>query len=369
MSTRSHPVYEMALSRVRGIRFSVIQKLIQHFGQAESVFRASVSALLQVDDIGPATVRVIKSFRDFDLMEAEWAELEKKGVQVLFFTHPAYPRRLWHCADAPPLLFYKGHADLNDARMLAVVGSRHATDYGKEWTKRIIQDMREERVVIISGLAHGIDAVAHQAAMDNGLPTIGVMAHGFSRVYPPWHHNMAEQMTEEGGLLTEYFLEDPFAPYNFPARNRIVAGLCDALLVTETAVKGGAMITCKLAASYHRDVFALPGRIGDAMSAGCHYLIKTHQAGLIESGADILQAMNWETAAVKDPVRQQRLAIDLQPDEQVIFTILGEGDKDIDELIYRSGQTPGKLSGILLQMELAGYIASLPGKRYQRNAV
>lgn len=369
MTDNSPPIYEMALSRVRGIRFSTIQKLIQQLGKAEAVFRASVSTLLQIEEIGPATVRAIKTFQDFSLMEKEWEKLQKKNIQVLFFTHPAYPRRLLHCADAPPLLFYKGKADLNAGKMLAVVGSRQASDYGKEWTRRVIEDLRAEGVVIVSGLAHGIDAVAHQAAMDNGLPTIGVMAHGFSRVYPLLHHRLAEQMTEQGGLLTEYYLQDPFAPYNFPARNRIVAGLCDALLVTETGVKGGAMITCKLAASYHRDVFALPGRIGDLMSTGCHFLIKTHQAGLIESGVDILQAMNWEPAAMKAPVRQQRLAIDLPPDEQEIFTLLGEGEKDIDELLIRSGQTPGKLSGILLQMELAGYIASLPGKRYQRNAV
>lgn len=366
MTDFSTLLYEVALSRVRGIRFSVIQHLMRCFGNAEDIFKASSARLLRVADVGPATVQAILSFHDFDAIVKECEILQQKQVRILFFTHPDYPRRLLQCADAPPLLYYKGNASLNHERMLAVVGSRKATDYGREWTRQLVSDLQGAGVIVVSGLATGIDAAAHQAALDNDLPTIGVMAHGFNRIYPPWHKPMAEKMISQGGLLTEYGLHEEFAPYNFPARNRIVAGLCDAIVVTETGIKGGAMITCHLAGSYHRDVFALPGRVQDPLAAGCHQLIKTHQAALVETATDLLQAMGWEQR--NEPVRvvQQRLPLDLNDEQQAIYNLLAGGEMHIDELLLRSGQTPGQCSSVLLQMEMNGYIASLPGKRYQR---
>lgn len=364
--SQSSLFYELALSQVKGVGGSAMRQLISYGGSAEAVFKLPTSKLLKIPDIGTVTVSSIKKFDGFKAVERELKFLEREKIQALFFTNPLYPKRLLHCNDAPALLFYKGKCNMNASRMLAVVGTRNASDYGKEQTKNILQQLND--VVIISGLAFGIDAVAHQTALDYNFSTIGVMAHGMNRIYPFQHKKMAERMLENGGLLTEYTSFDEFTPHNFPSRNRIVAGMCDAILVTETAVKGGAMITCNIASSYNRDVFALPGKNTDKNSSGCNLLIKQNKAALIESAADIIEAMNWIDETKKATVKKQMtLALDLTDEEKNLLQYIPDDkDVDVDLLKFKSGFSPSKLANLLLQMEICGYIAALPGKRFKR---
>ena len=285
---------QIALTLIPGIGDKMIKSLIAHCQTPEAIFSEKKSNLQKIPGIGSNAVRLLHSANTLKRAEKEIEFLDSKNIEAHFFTDKEYPDRLKHCEDGPAIIYYKGNKNLNDQKFIAVVGTRKATHYGKTLTQRIIEDLKPLNATIVSGLAYGIDICAHKAALESNLSTIGVLAHGLDRIYPQIHSNVAEQMKSHGGLITEFISETNPDKENFPKRNRIIAGLCDAILVIEAAKTGGALITANIANSYNRDVFAIPGRIGDTFSEGCNTLIKTNRAALFQSVKDLEYIMGWE---------------------------------------------------------------------------
>jgi DNA processing protein len=360
-------IYQLALASVPGIGYVHAKILIQHFQSAEAIFKAPVRLLERVDGIGTLRAKSIAGFRDFAEAEQEIRFMEKYQVKPLFLNDPAYPKRMQQCYDPPSLLFYKGHADLNAERMVAVVGTRSHSGYGKKVTEELIRQLAEAMpgTCIVSGLAFGIDAVAHRTAIKHGLPTVGVLAHGMGTIYPKEHAVLAKEMMQQGALLTEFNSRKQPDKHHFPIRNRIVAGCCDAVVVVETGVKGGSMITAELANGYNRDVFAVPGRVSDPRSEGCNQLIRENKAALLRSADDLLQWMGWKTVEKRTSM-QPRLFPELNATESILVELLRTKEAvHLEEFSFRSGFTPGTLAGALLNLELQQVIESLPGKMYR----
>ena len=274
-------LYQIALTLVPNIGDVHAKILATHFGDASSIFNAKKKELESIEGIGTVRASAIKSFNNFASCEKEMEFIEQYKITPLFITDKDYPKRLLNCYDSPALLFYKGNTDLNISKIISVVGTRNNNDYGKAACEKLIDDLSNENILIVSGLAFGIDTIAHKTAVKNNLPTIGVLAHGLDRIYPPQNKTLAKQMVENGGLLTEFLSNTIPDKQNFPKRNRIVAGMCDAVIVIESSKKGGSLITAELGNSYNKDVFAIPGRIYDSKSEGCNYLIKNNKASLI----------------------------------------------------------------------------------------
>jgi len=290
--------------------------------------------------------------------------MQKEGIQYTFFMDEDYPTRLKHFADAPLLLFTLGNVDLNPERTVSIVGTRKPTLYGKTVTEEIIETLAPYDVSIISGLAYGIDITAHRQCLKLDIPTIGVMGSGMGNIYPDAHHHVAQKMMARGGIITEFSYDTGPDAVNFPMRNRIVAGLCDVLVVIESGVKGGSMISAALANDYNKDVAAIPGRKIDKSSAGCNHLIKNQQAHLIESGEDLIHLMSWDRKT-KQQTYQADLFTEMDEHEKKIYSLIVDcGEKDIDTLAFESKSTPGELAAILLNLEFKGAIKSLPGKKY-----
>jgi DNA processing protein len=365
-------LYKIAFTLVPNIGDIYAKNLISYFGSAEAVFNLSVKQLAQLPNISEKSATQLQrnlSQKEYLLRaEKEIKFIEENQIKVLFHDDDEYPRRLKNCHDAPVLLFYKGNANLNVSKIVSVVGTRTPTDYGIKLTEQLIEDLALHDVLIVSGLAYGVDVCAHQSALKNKLNTIGVVAHGHDRIYPSHHENIAYQMYKQGGILTEFISETNPDRENFPKRNRIVAGMCDALVVVETKVKGGSLITAEIANSYSRDVFAFPGRSGDEFSSGCNGFIKRNKAVLIEHAGDLLYAMNWnneELLKQKNKKQQIPLPILLNDKEQKIVDALKTKDKvHVDEVSNHAGFTSSETSGILLQLEFNNIVKSLPGKLY-----
>ncbi len=344
--------------------------LIAHCGSAKKVFAATKKELSQIPGIGIGVADSIKKFDGWNTTDAELLFIEKHKIDATIYHESKYPNRLKHYDDLPTILYQKGDWNANkEDRIVGIIGTRKPTIYGRDFTEKLVEDLEPYKVTIISGLAYGIDVTAHRASLERNIPTVGVLAHGLGRIYPPAHLKTAERMWQEGGaLLTELPSYTPPDRENFPRRNRIVAGLCDALVVAETAQRGGSMITATIAQSYHKDVFALPGRSIDTASAGCNFLIKNQQASLIEKVDDLVNMMSWEpiNSTVKQAA-QTALFLELNPEEQAILNILREADNkslDIDSLTFKAQIPASRLASILLSMEFNGAIQSLPGKRY-----
>jgi DNA processing protein len=359
-------LYQLALTLVPNIGDVHSKILVRHFGDATSVFKARQSALEKIEGIGSVRAKSIKSFNEFKTAENEIAFIEKFRIKTLFLTDTAYPQRLLNCYDSPTLLFYKGDADLNASKIIAVVGTRSNTDYGKHFTEQLVEELSAQQILVVSGLAFGIDSYAHKAAVKNKLPTVGVVGHGLDKIYPSANTHLAKEMIKEGGgILSEFFSSTKPDKHNFPLRNRIVAGLCDATVVVETNIKGGSMITAKLADSYNRDVFAVPGRTTDGKSTGCNYLIKNNKAILLTDAGELLDIMGWREKKTK-PKKQKELFIELTPEEKTIVNLLREKELvSIDELNLQSGLTSSAVAAALLNLELQGIVGGLPGKRYK----
>ena len=290
--------------------------------------------------------------------------MERYQIEALFYLDDNYPQRLKHYNDSPTLLYYKGKADLNSERIIAMVGTRKPTLHGIAICEELIVGMQPYGVLIISGLAYGIDITAHRKCLEMNIPTLGVMGNGLGRIYPPAHRQTAEKMIEKGGILSEYTHDVGPDREHFPARNRIIAGMCDGLIVVETAEQGGSMISVYKALSYHKDVFAVPGRPKDALSSGCNLLIKTNQAMLIEKASEVAEAMNWELSDRPKAIQKQ-LFLELSADEQLLVDLLkGKESIHIDLLTYEAKMTPSAIAALLLDLEFRGVVKTLPGKRY-----
>ncbi len=358
-------IFKIALTQIPQVGPIHARTLINTFQTSANVFKAQVKQLEKIEGIGSIRARNIKHFQHFGRCEEEAKYIVKHKIHPLFISDQAYPSRLLHCADAPILLFYKGTCDVQQKRILSVVGTRSPTIYGKQQCENIISQL-PENVLIVSGLATGIDTIAHHCALKSGKHTIGIMAHGHDRIYPYENKKLAKEMLNQGGLLTEFTSGSIPDRENFPKRNRIIAGMCDAILVIETGIKGGSMISADLANGYNRDVFALPGRILDAKSEGCNQLIKQNKAQLICNADDILNAMNWDEKKVSKKTIQKELFVTLSEDEKLIREYLLEEEKHIDQLRL-PGLTPGKIAALLLTLELKGMVEVLPGKIYRWN--
>jgi DNA processing protein len=362
-------LHRIALTNVTNIGPTLAKNLLAYFGNEEAIFKASKAKLLTVPGIGEKTIAAL----DFDdalrKAETELKFVEKNNIEVLFYTDSRYPKRLKNCHDSPILLYYKGNTDLNMYRVISVVGTRNATDYGKTLCKQLVEELAPYNVLIVSGLAHGIDVAAHKECLKANVPTIGVLGHGLDRIYPAGNRDTAAKMIENGGLLTEYPSRTTADRENFPARNRIVAGLSDATIVVEASVKGGALITAEIANSYNRDVFAFPGRVGDFYSEGCNFLVRNNKAALLTCVADLAYSLAWEKPGDAKPAKEQQfmLPIDLSPDEQMIFNIINQHNQPlgIDDLTIKTSMPMSQLAMHLLNMEMQGYIRSLPGKMYK----
>jgi DNA processing protein len=358
-------LHRLALARTGQIGAQRQRALIQELGSATAVFSAGIRRLSQVPGISNQLARSIKAGDHLRWAEEELKRIEKSGIRMLSFDGPDYPSVLATCADAPALLFCKGEADLQAKRMLAVIGTRVHTDYGRRLCEEMVAGLAGYGVSIVSGMAYGIDALAHRAALKHDLPTIGVLANGLGTLYPPAHKPLASDMLAKGGaLLSEYFCGEQAEKGNFPARNRIVAGLCEATLVIETDVKGGSMITASMAWSYNRDVFCVPGRVGDPKSAGCLELIQSLRAQLVTSAEDIARALNWKEKPAPSPqMLQGKLFPVLAPDEEQVLQVLKEkGRLHLDELSLLSGLDPSRMSTALLSLEMQDLLAVQPGK-------
>jgi DNA processing protein len=358
-------LYQIAITLVPGIGDVLGKKLISYCGSPESIFREPKKRLQTIPRISDKLITAIGSKDLLNRAEKEIGFIEKYRIKPLYFQDQDYPSRLRNCLDSPIMLYYKGNADLNMPKVIGIVGTRSATDYGKEICSKIISELVDQQVMIVSGLAYGIDSCAHRASMAAGLPTIGVLGHGLDRIYPFQNKGLAEKMIHHGGLLTDFISETKPDRENFPQRNRIIAGLCDAIVVVEAAKKGGALITAEIANSYNRDVFAVPGKIGDIYSDGCNFLIKINKAALIQSGADIKYIMGWDIQKPGKTPQQRKLFIEMTPEEESVVKILTEGgETGIDELTIKSGLSMSRCSAALLNLEFEGIIKSLPGKMY-----
>lgn len=358
--------YQVALTLVPELGAIRSRQLVDHFGTAAAIFKAKKKEIAVVEGIGEACARSIKEWNDFDEAEAEIRFTEQHGIQTIFLTDPNYPQRLLHCYDPPTLLYYSGNKDLNHRYIISIIGTRNHTDYGRQVTEQLVAELQEQQVMITSGLAFGIDAIAHRSALQYGLPTVGVLGHGLDMVYPFQHKSLAREITQQGALLTEFRRHTQPDKHNFPRRNRIVAGMADATIVIETACKGGSMITAELAYTYNRDLFAVPGKITDQKSSGCLQLIKQNKAMVYTGAADLLNLLGW--VEKKKPVtkKQRELFVELTPDEKIIVDLLSEQEGiPIDILYLRSGLSSSTVAAVLLKLELQNMVVSLPGKIYR----
>jgi DNA processing protein len=367
-------LYQLALSRVEGVGPVFAKRLIEYVGDAGTIFRTSRATLEKVPGIRENKVAAILNFNEFSRLEKELAFWEKFAIRPLFFTDKEYPQRLVPRAEAPILLFYKGNADLNAPRIIAVIGTRDPTDHGKQITDTLIRELAFPGVMILSGLAYGIDAASHKAALKYKLPTVGVLGHGLDRIYPGQHRKLAAEMLYNGGLLTEYCTQTKPDTHHFPSRNRIVAGMCDALVVVETGLQGGSLLTVENARKYGKKIFAIPGRIMDSKSSGCNRLIRTGEAALLTDGQQLMEAMGWLPQSGNPIVQQTSLFADpdirssepLSHDERSLLDLIREtGPRSVDELAVNANLNNSAVSAILLNLELAGLITSMPGRVYR----
>lgn len=362
-----HPnSYYIAMSFLHKIGPIHAKNLISYCGSVENVFKQKKAHLLKVPGIGGKLADLISSGAVFKQAEIELEFVEKYKINVIPYTDSEYPKRLLHCADSPIVLYAKGNTDLNPKRTLAIVGTRKCTKYGRDFVAQLIEELNNIDIQIISGLALGIDAEAHKNAVDFNKNTVGVLGHALNMMYPPEHKNLAIKMIENGGaLLSEYPSQNKMHPSNFPQRNRIIAGMSDAVIVVESAVKGGSVITANIANSYNRDVFALPGRYKDKASKGCNFLLKTFKAQIIESADDLLKQMSWDEGEKKPRKIQRELALDLNEQENKIINALKDSDGlETDLLAVKTNLSGSKLATHLLELELKGIIYSLPGNRF-----
>ncbi|MDR2292136.1 MAG: DNA-processing protein DprA [Prevotellaceae bacterium] len=358
--------YYIAIELIPNVGSITAKKLIACCGGADAVFLEKKSTISKITGIGNILVESVLAKRDeaLKMAEAEIDFIEKNRIKTFVYTEKDYPKRLQICDDSPVVFFSKGDVDFNNKKILSIVGTRKATDYGTELCKKIIADMAvTHKPVIVSGLAYGIDVCAHKAALHNGLKTIAVMGTGLNIIYPFNHKNIANQISKQGALITDFTSQSVFDRTNFLRRNRIIAGLADATIVVESGIKGGALVTAEIAGSYNRDVLTFPARVGDEYSAGCNRLIKTNKAAMIENINDIEYILGWMSK--DDKPKQLPLFDTLNEKEMQIINHLKKTDTDtIDNISHEIKIPMSQLSAMLLSLEFGGYIKSLPGKSY-----
>ena len=356
--------YLIALTSIPKIGPILAKNLISYCGSVEAVFDESFRNLVKIPGIADT---LAKSIRNAEVLASAKKNVDvcnKKGIRLLSFYEDEYPQRLKHYKDAPILLYTKGNIDFNPKRTVAVIGTREATAYGIDMAEKIVKGLRSYEVQIISGMAYGIDIRAHRVSIREGMSTLGVLGHGLDMMYPPTHKSVADKMLDLGGLVSEFGLGKGPDREHFPMRNRIIAALSDAVVVIESKKRGGSMITADLAFQYNKDVFALPGRVGDDFSEGCNVLIKSQKAALLQSAEDIAYVMMWEKDNATSPAVQRPLFIDLDALQKLIYELLKKHiELSVDEISYALKKKGSQLASTLLEMELMGVIKTLPGNR------
>ena len=361
-------LYLMALTELKGVGDVLARNLLQYFGSAEEVFKANRFLLAKAPGIGSHTAEQIDLARPEALRRAEneWTFIEKNKIRLFAITDDDYPKRLKECQDAPVVFYYKGIADLNAVKIISIVGTRRMTDYGRKYTELLIRELAElfPDLLIVSGLAYGVDVCAHRSALKNGISTIGVLAHGFDRIYPAAHRNIAVEMLSHGGLLTDFMSETNPDRENFLRRNRLIAGLADATIIVESAEKGGSLVTADIAFSYGRDVFAFPGRISDEFSSGCNRLIQMNKAGLITSAKDFIMSLCWDSDA-KPTTQPSLFSFSDKPDHPIIRLLQEKGEFHVNRLAVEMDMPIHKLTPVLFELEMEGHIKAFPGGIYR----
>jgi DNA processing protein len=357
--------YKLSLSQIPNIGPVAAKALIKHFGTANSVFKAKKGELQKIAGIGFQRANAVAEFNNFKLIEDELKFIEKHKIELLFFDEAKYPQYLVPCVDAPLVLFYKGNADLNNTKAISIVGSRKNSNYGKKLIAELLEGIAQYNPLIVSGLALGIDIIAHRTALQNNLSTVACLAHGLDRIYPDNHKATAKEMIEKGGLISEYFSGTNPDKENFPTRNRIVAGMTQATIIVETDIKGGSMITANIADSYNKDVMAFPGDIFSTTSNGCNYLIKSHKANMITEAKDLIDLLNWEPI-INKPKLQRSLFIELTAEEKIIYDLIAEKTAlPTDELRQLSQLSNAQIASATLSLEMQNIIICKPGKVFE----
>ncbi|SHF72198.1 DNA processing protein [Mariniphaga anaerophila] len=352
---------------VPGIGGVLARNLVAYTGSAENVFSEPDKALIKIPGIGKVNAKRLKNSAVFERAEKELEFIRKYNIDVRFYTDKCYPRRLKACPDAPVILYSKGNVNADEERVVSIVGTRNATDYGKMICEQLISKFAERNypILIVSGLAYGIDIQAHKMALKYGVPTAGVVGHGLDVIYPSLHAETARKMMGNGGLITDFPSGTKIDPSNFVRRNRVIAGLADATIVVESAEKGGALITAEIASSYNRDVFAFPGRVDETYSRGCNRIIRLNGASLIQDIDDLEFFMGWETQQKVQTV-QPSLFVELTADEKKVVELLQrEGELFIDQISSELRMPGSKVSALLLNMEFKSLLVVLPGKMYK----
>ena len=362
---KSELLYILALQHLPNLGDSTAKKLLRHLGSAEEIFKAKKQDLLKIDGVGEIKLSGIKDAEHLHAAEEELKFIQSNKINYHYYKEPDYPEKLKHCQDSPILLFSRGNINLQNKKIISIVGTRKITTQGIAFCEQLIEDLAPIDPVIVSGFAYGVDITAQKAAVKHNLQTIGCLAHGLNQIYPRVHSRYVDAIEENGGFFTDFWSSDDFDRNNFLKRNRIIAGLSEATIVIESAEKGGSLVTADIANSYDREVFAVPGRPGDLQSRGCNNLIKFQNAHLLASAADLIYILNWSTDPNNKAV-QKLLFVELEPDEQIIYDYLEANGKQQLDLIALNCQFPTyKAAGLLLEMELKGAIRPLPGKLFE----
>ncbi len=364
----SQLLYKVAMTMISGVGIVNARSLLKACGSPEAIFAQGHQKLLSIHGIGPQITNQLKEkSKILEQAKNELERLKKEKISCTFFTDESFPRRLSRCSGSPLMLFTKGVNSLSNERVIAIVGTRKPSEYGKKMTQEIIQGLATVKPLIISGLAYGVDTCCHQQCVNSQVPTAAVLGHGFQFLYPPLNRKLAKKMLEQEGMLISQFPFDTKPDReHFPMRNRVIAGLADAVLVIESDRKGGSMITARITQSIKRDLFALPGPANLVTSRGCNLLIKEGKAKLIESAGDIIKEMSWDPEAHKAKQIQRNLFAEMDETEKTLATAF---DKDKpthrDQISFRSELSPGKISMTLLSLEMKGLLRTLPGNFYE----
>lgn len=356
----------LLLRLIPGIGNIRAKKLITHCCTAENIFSAEGQSLLSIEGIGQVQLRALKNWKKWlSQVKEEMVFIEKQHIQCLFYGTPAYPITLAFCPDAPAVLFYKGRIHFPDRRLISIVGTRQNTPYGRDFCEQFIEEIRSINPIIVSGFAYGIDIIAHRAALKNGLETVACLAHGLDKIYPTAHKKYMQAMENSGGFVTDFMRHEAFDRNNFPRRNRIIAGLSHVTVVIETAHKGGSMNTADLANQYGREIFALPGRVNDKKSQGCHQLIVQNKAQLLTSPSDFLQQMGWMDRPPTTAIQKQ-LFVQLSKEEKSLYHLLKDKEQESLDILALQGQLSiSRTASLLMQLEMKGLVRPLPGKYFQ----
>ena len=357
----------LRLQKTKTVGDILAKKLIAATGNVSQIFEEKRSNLLKINGIGTRTTKELFANETLKFAEKELEYIISNKIETSYFLENNYPKNLQHCIDSPILLFKDGKINLNNNRILSIVGTRNMTSYGRDFCKELIFGLKEYNPIIVSGFAYGVDICAHKEAIKNELQTIAVLAHGFDQIYPKVHKKYINQVNENGGFLTEFWHDENPLRENFLKRNRIVAGISQATIIIESAEKGGSLVTADIANSYSRDVFAVPGRTTDVFSKGCNSLIKYNKAAVLTSAKDIAKMLNWDLSKSKNSTpKQQQLFIELNEDEQKIYDYLFKNGKQLLDVIAKDCNIPAyRLASLLLQLEMKGVVKPLPGKLFE----